>query len=147
MPSASATTATSVTPAFIRQLNARGYTNVPVKQLLNVRMYGMPVEFLSHLPTADEREKADGEWLLKFNGRDAAEAWLYLSGGQDGGGHSVEISASQLQGLTTAQAFSGGANVRFTVALKGRTLTCAGWFKDGYGAGVFTSAPSAQAQR
>jgi hypothetical protein len=129
-----------ITTQFIRQLNAQGFTSVPVNQLINLRAYQMPVELLNHLPSAGEREKADGEWLMKFYRRDAARAWLLLSGSQDGGGHSVEISAAQLRDLTAASAFSGGAPVRFTVALDGRTLSCAGWFKDGYGAGVFNSA-------
>ncbi|HVG29696.1 MAG TPA: hypothetical protein VM864_08365 [Pyrinomonadaceae bacterium] len=135
-----------VTPAYIRQLNAQGFTNIPVNQLFNLRTYQMPVELLNHLPPAGEREKADGEWLMKFYGRDAAKAWLLLSGSQDGGGHSVEISAAQLRDLTAATAFSGGAPVRFTIALGGRTLSCTGWFKDGYGAGVFTAtgAPAAK---
>jgi hypothetical protein len=129
-----------VTPDFVRQLNARGFTNVPVNQLFNLRMYRMPVEFLNHLPSAAEREKSDGEWLMKFYSRDGGRAWLLLSGSQDGGGHSVEISATQLANLSAEAAFSGGTPVRFNVVLGGRTLSCTGWFKDGYGAGVFTSA-------
>lgn len=135
-----------VTTAYIRQLNAQGFTNIPVNQLFNLRMYRMPVEFLNHQPTAGEREKADGEWLMKFYGRADQNAWMLLSGAQDGGGHSVEISASQLQGLTAETAFSGGTPARFTVVLKGRTLSCTGWFKDGYGAGVFNSTGAPEAK-
>ena len=136
-----------VTPAYIRQLNAQGFANIPVNQLINLRMFRMPVELLNHLPAAGEREKADGEWLMKFYGRADQKAWLLLSGSQDGGGHSVEISTSQLQDLSAATAFSGGTPVRFTVALEGRTLSCTGWFKDGYGAGVFSSTGAPAAKR
>jgi hypothetical protein len=135
-----------VTPDFIRQLSGQGYAHVPLRHLINVRMLGMPAELLRHMPAEGEREKTDGEWLLKLYSREADEAWLYLSGGQDGGGHSVAISLAQLRGLNAEQAFSEGGKVSFTVTLKGRTLNCAGWFKDGYGAGVFTSTPSAPGQ-
>jgi hypothetical protein len=134
-----------VTPGFIQRLNAKGYANIPVERLIDLRAYQMPEEFLHHLASASEREKSSGDWLMKIYTRGGdGKAWLLLRDkGRPSGGHSIEITSTQLQGLTEAQAFSGGAPVRFTVTLKDGVLDCAGWFKDGYGTGVFNGNPAA----
>lgn len=134
-----------VTPDFIRRLNALGYTNIPVERLIDLRMFQMPEEFLNHLPSAGEKENSSGDWLMKVYSRGGgSKAWLLLRNKErPGSDHSIEITSSQVQGLTEAQAFSGGSPVRFTVTLKDGTLVCTGWFKDGYGAGIFNGNPEA----
>jgi hypothetical protein len=134
-----------VTPDFIQRLNAAGHANVPVARLVDLRAFQMPEEFLNHLPTASEQEKASGDWLMKIYTRGGdSKAWLLLRDkARPGSGHSIEITSTQLQGLTEAQAFSGGTPVRFNVMLKDGTLVCTGWFKDGYGTGVFNGNPDA----
>ena len=134
-----------VTPDYIRRLNAAGHANVPVERLIDLRAYQMPEEFLNHLPSASEREKASGDWLLKIYTRGGdSKAWLLLRDkARPASGHSIEITSAQLQGLSEAQAFSGGAPVRFTVTLRDGVLDCTGWFKDGYGTGVFNGNPNA----
>jgi hypothetical protein len=134
-----------VTPDYIRRLNAAGHANVPVERLIDLRMFQMPEEFLNHLPTASEREKASGDWLMKIYTRGGdSKAWLLLRDrARPSSDHSIEITSTQLQGLTEAQAFSGGTPVRFTVTLKDGVLDCMGWFKDGYGTGVFNGNPAA----
>ncbi|HJR05977.1 MAG TPA: hypothetical protein VJ842_01675 [Pyrinomonadaceae bacterium] len=137
-----------VTPDFIQRLNAAGHANVPIERLIDLRMFQMPEEFLNHLPSASEREKASGDWLLKIYTRGGdSKAWLLLRDkARPESGHSVEITSAQLQGLTEAQAFSGGTPVRFTITLKDDVLECTGWFKDGYGTGVFNGNPNAGKQ-
>lgn len=131
----------AVSPDFIRRLNAEGHANVPVNRLLDIRMLGMPAEFLEHLPAAGADDGAQGEWLMKVYGRGPSKAWFYIREGVGkGGGHSIEVSPVQVNGLSEAHAFSGGANVRFTVKTGEGEITCEGWFKDGYGAGTFTRA-------
>lgn len=134
-----------VTPDFIQRLNAAGHANVPVERLIDLRMFQMPEEFLNHLPSASEQEKSSGDWLMKIYTRGGdSKAWLLLRDkARPGSGHSIEITSTQLQGLTEAQAFSGGTPVRFTVTLKDGVLVCTGWFKDGYGTGVFNGNPDA----
>jgi hypothetical protein len=134
-----------VTPDYIRRLNAQGYANIPVERLIDLRAFQMPEEFLNHLPTASERENSSGDWLMKIYTRGGgSKAWLLLRDkARPESDHSVEITSTQLQGLTEAQAFSGGAPVRFTVTLKDDVLHCTGWFKDGYGTGVFNGNPAA----
>jgi hypothetical protein len=133
-----------VTPDFIQRLNAAGHANVPVERLIDLRAFQMPEEFLNHLPTASEQEKASGDWLMKIYTRGGdSKAWLLLRDkARPGSGHSIEITSTQLQGLTEAQAFSGGAPVRFNVTLPDGVLVCTGWFKDGYGTGVFNGNPN-----
>ncbi|HYP02847.1 MAG TPA: hypothetical protein VER76_21865 [Pyrinomonadaceae bacterium] len=134
-----------VTPDFIQRLSAAGHANVPVERLIDLRMFQMPEELLNHLPSASEKERSSGDWLMKVYARGGgSKAWLLLRGKErPESDYSVEISSSQVQGLTEAQAFSGGAPVRFTVTLKGGVLDCTGWFKDGYGTGVFNGNPAA----
>jgi hypothetical protein len=134
-----------VTPDLIRGLQAKGYTNIPVERLIDLRAFRMPEEFLNHLPSASEKESASGDWLMKVYARGGdSKAWLLLRDkARPGSEHSVEITSTQVQGLTEAQAFSGGAPVRFTVTLKDGVLDCRGWFKDGYGTGVFNGNPDA----
>lgn len=134
-----------VTPDYIQRLNAAGHANVPVERLIDLRAFQLPEEFLNHLPTASEREKSSGDWLMKIYKRGGdGKAWLLLRDkARPEGGHSVEITSAQLQGLTEAQAFSGGTPVRFTITLRDGVLVCTGWFKDGYGTGVFGGNPNA----
>ncbi|HLL70272.1 MAG TPA: hypothetical protein VK363_02505 [Pyrinomonadaceae bacterium] len=134
-----------VTPDFIQSLNAAGHGNVPVERLIDLRMFQMPEEFLNHLPSAGERERASGDWLMKIYTRGGdSKAWLLIRDKErPASGHSIEVSPSQVRGLTEAQAFSGGSPVRFTVTLKDGVLDCTGWFKDGYGTGVFNGNPEA----
>jgi len=58
---------------------------------------------------------------------------------------SFEITPDEWSGLTAAQAFSPEvAQVRFTLRRGDLTLVCTGWFKDGFGAGVFNYADDAR---
>ncbi|HEX8161820.1 MAG TPA: hypothetical protein VF538_08115 [Pyrinomonadaceae bacterium] len=132
-----------VTPDFIRKLRAEGYDGVPVMRLLDVRMLGMPAEFLRHLPPG-----ADGpEWLVKFYGRGGPRAWMHWREHAGRGGHSFEIAPAELRGLTEAEAFSGGAPVRFQFKQGARTSNCEGWFKEGFGAGRCDAAAGKSATR
>ena len=134
-----------VMPHFIRLLNEEGYQNIPVERLIDLSMFKMPVVFLNHLPSASDKENSNGEWLMKVYARgNDSKAWLLLRDkARPGSDHSIEINSTQVQGLTEAQAFSGGAPVRFTVTLKDGVLDCKGWFRDGYGTGVFNGNPDA----
>jgi hypothetical protein len=134
-----------VTPDLIRGLNAKGYANIPIERLIDLRAFQMPEVFLNHLPPASEKESSSGDWLMKVYKRGGdSNAWLLLRDrARPESDHSVEIPSAQVQGLTEAQAFSGGAPVRFTITLKDGVLDCRGWFKDGYGTGVFNGNPDA----
>src|SRR5918912_388793 len=57
---------------------------------------------------------------------------------------SRSVPASDLQGLTRAQAMSAtGTQVSFRIVRDAGTLNCEGWFREGNGSGHFTFAPSA----
>ena len=135
-----------VTTRFIRELQSQGITSASPRALIDVKMFGMPVEHLRHLPTRDESEKADGDWRAKFYRRGTDKVWVYL---HDRTGRiesrSFEVAPEQFVGMTEAQAFSaGGAEVRFTLRRGDSTIVCTGWFKDGFGAGVFTHVTDAK---
>ena len=131
----------------VRRLKAEGQEGVPLEYLIDVRMFGMPFELVSRLPRRGEAEGASGQWRVKFYGRGMERAWAFLKDQTRPRrieSRSFEITPEEWSGLTEAQAFSReGAQVRFTLRRGDLTLVCTGWFKDGFGAGVFNYAPEA----
>ena len=137
-----------VTLDAVRRLNAEGHEGVPLEYLIDVRMFGMPLELASRLPRRGEMEGASGQWRVKFYGRGMERAWAYLKDHTRPRrieSRSFEITPDEWSGLTAAQAFSPEvAQVRFTLRRGDLTLVCTGWFKDGFGAGVFNYADDAR---
>lgn len=129
----------------VRRLKAEGHEGVPLEYLIDVRMFGMPFELVSRLPRRGEMEGASGQWRVKFYGRGMERAWAYLKDQTRPrriDSRSFEITPDEWSGITAAQAFSPeGAQVRFTLRRGDLTLVCTGWFKDGFGAGVYEYAP------
>ena len=135
-----------VTPDLIRRLRAEGAGRVPAERLVDMRLFGVPAELVRRMPAADG---SAGDWYVKFYGRGAGRAWVYL---RDRTGRiesrSFEVTAARLEGLGESQAFSGaGTQVRFGLERGGAKLLCTGWFKDGFGAGTFVFAPAGSARQ
>jgi hypothetical protein len=134
-----------VSADFIRALRAEGVADASPEALIDVKMFGMPTDLLRRLPARGEAGKSSGDWRAKFYRQGTDRVWVYL---RDRTGRvenrSFELTPEEFRGLTEAQAFSAeGAEVRFTITRNGSTLVCTGWFKGGFGAGVFTHAGEA----
>jgi hypothetical protein len=123
-----------VTPDFIRKLKAEGGGRVTLDQVLDVRAFGMPAEFINYVPEAAAGDKDAAHWLVKFRPGEQ-KGWL-LWRDSTVNRRSYEIDAVELRGVSSGQLFSAGSRVSFTFQRAGKTLSCDGWFKEGYGAGV-----------
>lgn len=108
---------------------------------------GMTLALLSIAPlffaTSRAQEPAIGQWTAEWQS-ESNEVKMTLHRRREGFGNnmsSVNFTPDKLQGLTKTQAFSAGTQVSFRLTRDAGTFACAGYFKDGKGAGHWTFTP------
>jgi beta-lactamase regulating signal transducer with metallopeptidase domain len=86
-----------------------------------------------------------GEWKAEFDSDDNGKISLHFQKRSKRGGFNESINIlplSELEGLPTADAFSGRATVAFRIVREAGIFTCEGYFNEGKGTGFWTLTPS-----